>query len=67
LRHHYASELLGHGVSLVAVASAMGDDPTTALRVYGHLTASNDDRIRAVIGKLWEPQTEAENRIEQKN
>ena len=53
LRHHYASELLGHGVSVVAVASAMGDDPATVLRTYAHLTGSDDDRIRGVIGSLW--------------
>jgi integrase len=53
LRHHFASELLGHGVSLPAVAAAMGDEPTTVLRVYGHLTEADDDRIRTVIGGLW--------------
>jgi integrase len=67
LRHHYASELLGHGVSLVAVASAMGDDPTTVLKVYGHLTASDDERIRAVIGKLWEADNEALEEIGEEN
>lgn len=53
LRHHFASELLGHGVSIVAVAAAMGDEPTTVLNVYGHLTEADDDRIRGVIGSLW--------------
>lgn len=32
LRHHFDSELLGHGASVVAVASAMGDEPTTVLQ-----------------------------------
>jgi integrase len=53
LRHHFASELLGHGVGLPAVAAAMGDDPVTVLRTYGHLTASDDDRIRGVIHEMW--------------
>jgi len=37
----------------VAVASARGDDPATVLRTYAHLTGSDDDRIRGVIGSLW--------------
>jgi integrase len=53
LRHHYASEHLGHGVSLVAVATALGDDPKTVLDTYAHLTNSDDDRIRAVDELLW--------------
>jgi integrase len=53
LRHHYISEMLSHGVSPVAVAAAVGDTPAVIFSVYGHLTASDDDRIRAVMRGLW--------------
>ena len=53
LRHHYISEMLSHGVSPVAVAAAVGDTPAVIFSVYGHLTASDDDRIRAVMRVLW--------------
>ena len=33
----------------------MGDDPAIVLAVYGHLTVKDDDRIRGVMGGLWNP------------
>lgn len=50
LRHHFASELIAAGCSIVAVASALGhDNPNVTLSTYGHLVASDEDRIRQAL------------------
>ncbi len=42
--------LLVGGCSIVAVASALGhDNPNVTLKVYGHLMASDEDRIRQAL------------------
>jgi integrase len=52
LRHHVASEMLGEGLSVVAVAAVLGDTPTTVLRHYGHFVRNDDDRVRATMRRL---------------
>ena len=37
-----ASEMLGDGLSVVAVAAVLGDIPTSVLRTYGHLVNSDE-------------------------
>ena len=50
LRHSYASALIAAGVSVRAVASALGHaDPGMTLRVYSHLWPSDEDRTREAI------------------
>ena len=39
LRHHFASELLSSGLSVVAVARLLGDTPAVVLSTYGHVVA----------------------------
>ena len=58
LRHHAASELLGAGISVVAVAAILGDTPATVLRTYAHLVQSDDERIRAVMRRIREAPAE---------
>lgn len=53
LRHAFVSELLGDGVSVVAVADIAGDRPATILETYGHLVTSDHDRVRATLRRLW--------------
>ena len=53
LRHHLASELLGDGMSLPAVAGILGDTPGTVLAVYGHFVLADNDRPRATMRRLW--------------
>lgn len=50
LRHHFASELVHAGESVVVVSERLGhNNATTVLKVYGHLVANQDDRTR-----LWD-------------
>jgi integrase len=50
LRHTYASALIAAGVSVRAVAAALGHaDPGVTLRVYSHLWPSDEDRTRDAI------------------
>ena len=50
LRHSYASALISAGVSVRAVAAALGHaDPGMTLRVYSHLWPSDEDRTRDAI------------------
>ena len=55
LRHHFASLLLEHGQSVVAVARLLGhdDNGATLLRTYAHVIADNEDRVRRVIDSIW--------------
>ena len=53
LRHHLASELLGDGMSLPAVAGILGDTPGTVLAAYGHFVLADNDRPRATMRRLW--------------
>jgi integrase len=58
LRHHYASELLQAGESVVVVADRLGhSNATTVLKTYGHLVAGQvagqEDRTRLAIDRLW--------------
>lgn len=58
LRHHFASVLLAAGESVVAVAEWLGhEDATLVLRVYGHLMANSEDRMRKAVDAAWGPQS----------
>ena len=47
--HTLASELLSAGLSPIAVAAVLGDEPGTVLDTYGHVVASDHDRVRSVV------------------
>ncbi|WP_435110544.1 tyrosine-type recombinase/integrase [Nocardiopsis synnemataformans] len=49
LRHYYASIQLDAGVSIPALAEALGHHPSVTLSTYGHLLDSSEDRIRRAI------------------
>ena len=54
LRHHYASSLISAGCSIVAVQRALGHaKASVTLDMYGHLMASDEDRIRGAIDVAW--------------
>lgn len=60
LRHHFASVLLAAGESVVAVAEWLGhEDATLVLRVYGHLMANSEDRMRKAVDAAWTSEIEA--------
>jgi integrase len=62
LRHHYASELLAAGESVVTVAARLGhNNANTVLKTYGHLVANQDDRTRQAIDRLWAAATTAKD------
>lgn len=56
LRHYAASEMLGAGLSVPAVAAILGDTPTTVLRTYAHFVASDEDKVRLVQRALRTPE-----------
>ena len=47
-----ASEMLGAGLSVPAVAAILGDTPTTVLKTYAHFVAADEDRVRLVQRSL---------------
>lgn len=60
LRHHYASVLLEHGVSIRAVSEYLGHhDPGFTLRTYAHLMPESEDRTRAAIDASLGARTES--------
>ena len=46
LRHTLASELLAAGLSPIAVAAVLGDEASTVSATYGHVVASDHERVR---------------------
>jgi len=53
-RHHFATELLAGGMSVIDVAELLGhEDATLVVKTYGHGTPNRDDRARKVIDSLW--------------
>ncbi|WP_433599126.1 tyrosine-type recombinase/integrase [Nocardia sp. CA-135953] len=58
LRHLFASDLLGNGVSINELAEFLGhSDAAITLRYYAHLIASSHDRARTAIGAAFQPAT----------
>jgi integrase len=54
-RHAYASALIASGVSVVAVAAALGhSSPRMTLSVYAHLWPSDTDRVRTAAESIGE-------------
>jgi integrase len=53
LRHHFASELLSRGASVIEVAKWLGDTVGVTLRVYGHVMQGGEDRMRRLIEEAW--------------
>ncbi|CAB4785742.1 MAG: tyrosine-type recombinase/integrase [Actinobacteria bacterium] len=54
LRHAFASSLISAGVSVKAVADAMGhENPAVTLRTYASLWPGDDDRIRTALEGVW--------------
>jgi hypothetical protein len=54
LRHHYASVLLAHGESVVAVAERLGHhNAGLVLSTYGHLMPDSEDRTRRAVDNAW--------------
>lgn len=61
LRHYHASRLIAAGMSPTAVAHRLGHrDATETLRVYSHLWADDDDRMRDA-GELIARRGESDN------
>jgi len=53
-RHAFASSLISAGVSVKAVADAMGhENATVTLRTYASLWPGDDDRIRDALEDVW--------------
>jgi len=56
LRHHFASVLLEHGVSIKAGSEYLGHaDPGFTLRTYTHLMPASEDRMRRAVDAAFEP------------
>lgn len=55
LRHFYASALIRRGLSVVAVASRLGNSPAMVLSTYAHLWRDDDDRTREAIDAVLLP------------
>ena len=54
LRHHYASELIGAGESVVTVADRLGHtNASTVIQVYAHLLQGSEDNTRRAIDNAW--------------
>jgi integrase len=54
LRHHFATELLNAGLSVMDVAKLLGHkDATLVVRTYGHPSASVEDRARRALDGAW--------------
>lgn len=51
LRHHAASVLLAAGVDVLTVASRLGFDPRTLLRVYAHVIEGRDRQAAEIIAR----------------
>ncbi|NKY30810.1 tyrosine-type recombinase/integrase [Nocardia gamkensis] len=61
LRHLYASDLLGNGVSVKELADYLGHaDPSITLKYYAHLIPSSYDRARVAIGAALRPGAQLE-------
>lgn len=53
LRHYYASLLIGHGASVVAVQRALGHaSPRETLETYAHWWPSDEDRLRVAVADV---------------
>jgi integrase len=62
LRHTFASSCLSKGISVRAVADAMGDTEATVQATYSHLMPDDGDRMRKAIGEFFtRPEPAAEN------
>jgi integrase len=53
LRHTFASMCLSSGISIRAVAEAMGDSEATVQKTYSHLMPDDTDRMRKAIGAFF--------------
>lgn len=54
LRHHYATELLSAGLSVVEVAELLGhEDASQVVKVYGHAAEGFDVRARKALDAAW--------------
>lgn len=53
LRHTFASLCLSAGISVRAVAEAMGDTEATVQATYSHLMPDDTDRMRKAIGRFF--------------
>jgi site-specific recombinase XerD len=53
LRHTFASSCLSEGISVGAVAEAMGDTEATVQATYSHLMPDDTDRMRKAIGRFF--------------
>jgi integrase len=66
LRHTFASMCLSQGISVRAVAEALGDTEATVQKTYSHLMPDDTDRMRKAIGQFFtrpaaEPGDDAEH------
>jgi integrase len=66
LRHTFASMCLSQGISVRAVAEAIGDTEATVQQTYSHLMPDDTDRMRRAIGQFFtrpadEPGDDAEH------
>lgn len=62
LRHHYASLLIGMGLSVKAVQTALGHaNASMTLDIYAHLWPAEEDAMASAVERAWKT-AERENR-----